>query len=153
MTATQKRIVEPVFTLDPTDTISKPAPPTLTSASEPVLMSPTNPRPKKFNPISAKANAWDQVNVLRPLGRSRPVQEASLPPVQSVVQNKPPSLIIQTSTPSTNSHRVEAMISSEPNIADSILHDEPRADSPMEIDNGVSLLDSVAFLESAVENV
>jgi hypothetical protein len=153
--ATQKRIVEPGFTLDPTITISKPAPPTLASASEPVLMPVTNPRLKKFNPISAKADAWGQINVLKPLGRSRPVQEASLPPGQSVVPNKPPTLTVPTSTslPFTNSHRMDTVVTSEPDIADPILDDQPRVDSPMEIDSGVSLLDPVAFLESAVENV
>jgi hypothetical protein len=118
-------------------------------------MTPTNPRLKKYSPISAKESAWDQLNVLRPLGRSRPVQMASLPPGQSMAPNRPPSLTVQTSTPppSTNSYRIEAVVPSEPDVADPILDDEPQHDSPMEIDNGVSLLNPISFLESAVENV
>ena len=118
-------------------------------------MSPTNPRLKKYSPISAKASAWDKVNQLRPLGRNRPVQVASLPPVQSMAPNKPPSLTVQTFTslPSTNSYRIEAVVPSEPDVADPILDDEPRHDSPMEIDNGMSLMNPISFLESAVENV
>jgi hypothetical protein len=48
---------------------------------------------------------------------------------------------------------MEAVVSSEPDIADPILDDASRVDSPMEIDNGVFLPDPVLFLESAVENV